>query len=203
MTRDIEHLIACLHSVNSVLTADASIVDPARWTAIRQGWLHPSWPIEGHHSSTCVTALRSAHLLLLRQRQQEHRIHQRALWWNWLLRSISTSGAIGTAAASAEEEEEEASGVFCLVRDLSILRQELGMGSICYRQLIFHWWPQQGWGGRRGRKGKGKMGWWHGSCEALGGQSGERIAWSRKQVNVDATKGEQRREKFWAWRWSQ
>lgn len=32
--------------------------------------------------------------------------------------------------------------MLCLVRDLSIFRQERGMGSIIYyRQLIFHRWP--------------------------------------------------------------
>lgn len=111
-----------------------------------------------HRTSTYVTALRSAHLLLPSQRQQQqlgHRIHQRALWWNWSLQSIWTSEAIGTAAAA--EEEKEASGVLCLVCDLSIFRQELGMGSICYRQLIFHHWPSrderaEGGERRRGRR---------------------------------------------------
>ena len=54
-------------------------------------------------------------------------------------------------AAATKEEEEEASGVLCLVCDLSIFSQELGMGSICYGQLIFHWWPSRE---ERGRKGK-------------------------------------------------
>lgn len=60
------------------------------------------------------------------------------------MQSISTSESIGTAAGAAAEREEKASGgVLLLVCDPSIFGQELGMGSIRYRQLIFHHWPRQ------------------------------------------------------------
>lgn len=103
-----------------------------------QGRLHTSQPIEGRHSSTGVTVLPSAHLLRLR-RQQDNRIHQRASWWNWSLQWIETSEAIGTTATAAEWGGIESA----LTCDLSIFRRELDMGSICYRQLIFHWWPSK------------------------------------------------------------
>lgn len=46
--------------------------------------------------------------------------------------------------------------MLCLVCDLSIFRQELGMGSICYRQLIFHWWPSRNERADGGERGSGR-----------------------------------------------
>lgn len=72
---------------------------------------------------------------------------------------------------------------FALSCDLSIFRQELGMGSICYRQLIFHWWPSRDERaeGEKGEKGEGEDGMMTWLCKALRGQSREQVAWSRNR----------------------
>lgn len=54
---------------------------------------------------------------------------------------------------------------------------------------------QQGWEGQKRRKGKGKMGWWHGFARLLGvnPESRERGA---ETGDMEAAKGDKRREKF-------
>ncbi len=55
---------------------------------------------------------------------------------------------------------------------------------------------RQGWEGRGGRKRKGKMGWWHGFARLSGGQSRERVAWSRNRWYGCIQRWEKEREVF-------
>lgn len=54
------------------------------------------------------------------------------------------------------------------------------MGSICYRQLIFHCRPSRDERAEREKgEGEDRMMTW--LCKALGGHSREQIAWSRNR----------------------
>lgn len=86
----------------------------------------------------------------------------------------------GSAAAA----QQKAWAVLRLVCDISSFKWELGVESICYRRLIFHWWP--------GSKTEGKDGMmtWH--CKAHG-RSFLKASLNRKRPQPI---GEKKRGKF-------
>lgn len=103
----------------------------------KQGWLHLSRPIEGHHGATGVTAFCTARLLCPRPPQQERRIHLRALWWNWSLRSISTDECVCVTLLSLLQKKKKKKAS---VVDFDLFAIYLTLGS------RWTWDPFEMWG---------------------------------------------------------
>lgn len=145
--------------MKEVLTADGSIAARCHWTAVTQGLITPVLT-NRRPSQLNLCDSPFAQLTCFYRDNDNGSTESISGHCGEIDRckSISTSEAIGTAAAAATagEMEEEASGVLCLVCDLSIFRQEPGMGSICYRQLIFHWWPSRDERAKGEKKKKGE-----------------------------------------------
>lgn len=78
---------------------------------------------------------------------------------------------------------------------ISIFRMELGLGSICYRRLIFHLWPRGDKGAEGGRIGRER---WDDDMALQGSRGQHReCGVEQKRLVMDVSKGEKRREKFW------
>ena len=137
-------------------------------------WLQTCQPIDGHQNLTSDT-------FFLRQPDLTKTITTATTPRRNGAENPSASGAvrfimeIDRSRRASGTDAEGLSGVLCSVCDISIFRRGPGMGSICYRQLIFH-----------GQAGTGEKRWWHGLRAPLG----------QRAESTGASVG----EKGWEWK---
>lgn len=165
-----------------------------------KGWLHPSWPIEGHHSSTCVTAL---------------------LLSSPALTETTTTAAQNPSAGTVVKLI--VANQYQPVKPLALLLLPLLQGrwrrrhQECFALSVIYLslgrsqaWDQYATGssyftggpagmrGQRGRKRRrGKDGMMTWLCKALRGQSREQIAWRRNRWYGCNQRWEKEREALW------